>query len=189
MSEQNRARIGQNRSAWPDLGRARGVSRCVGHGEAGVRARNSAVRAKIRSSLSSSPSSPVALLFILLLTMVIMALLPKAVDLEERKDTPSQPASPKGRGPLLITTPPRLPEAVAGRPYLVALAATGGSGPAEWSAEGELPDWLSLDRETGRIGGVPPAETKKPLEFEVRVSDGSDTACARRRAGRAALSI
>src|SRR3954470_6361194 len=59
-----------------------------------------------------------ALLFILLLTMVIMALLPKAIDL---------PAS-GGRGevaeesrPLAIATPGELPEAIAGRPYLVAL--------------------------------------------------------------------
>ena len=38
--------------------RDKGVSVCVGHGEAVARARNSAVRAKIRSSRSSSPSSP-----------------------------------------------------------------------------------------------------------------------------------
>src|SRR4051812_34671353 len=71
-----------------------------------------------------------ALLFILLLTMVIMALLPKAVDL---------PASDPGRVPpdrdesLAITTPDMLPEAIAGRPYTVALAATGGRGPLRWS--------------------------------------------------------
>src|SRR5277367_5676609 len=83
-----------------------------------------------------------ALLFILLLTMVIMALLPKAVDVDVRTNSASQSASQKSRGPLKILTPPRLPEAVSGRPYLVALAATGGSGPPEWSAEGGLPDWL-----------------------------------------------
>ena len=37
-----------------------------------------------------------ALLFILLLTMVIMALLPKAVDLEERKDTAFATREPEG---------------------------------------------------------------------------------------------
>jgi preprotein translocase subunit SecG len=115
-----------------------------------------------------------ALLFILLLTMVIMALLPKAVDLDDRKNASSQSGSQKDRGPLKISTPSRLPEAVAGRAYLVALAATGGSGPPEWSAEGGLPEWLILDKESGRIAGTPPAETKKPLEFEVRVSDGAD---------------
>jgi preprotein translocase subunit SecG len=116
-----------------------------------------------------------ALLFILLLTMVIMALLPKAVDSDERKNASSQSASDKGRVPLKISTPPRLPEAVAGRAYLVALAATGGGGPPEWSVEGGLPEWLMLDRESGRIGGTPPAETKEPFEFRIRVSDGSDT--------------
>ncbi len=116
-----------------------------------------------------------ALLFILLLTMVIMALLPKAMDLEERKNNTSQSASQKGRGPLKIATPPRLPEAVVGRTYLVALAATGGSGSPEWSADAGLPGWLSLDRESGRIAGTPPEETKEPLQFEIRVSDGTDT--------------
>jgi preprotein translocase subunit SecG len=117
-----------------------------------------------------------ALLFILLLTMVIMALLPKAVDEDARNQTGSQSASQKSRGPLKISTPQRLPEAVTGRPYLVALAATGGSGPPEWSAEGGLPEWLSLDRESGRVAGIPPVQTKEPLEFEIRVSDGSDAA-------------
>src|SRR5271157_1729161 len=74
-----------------------------------------------------------ALLFILLLTMVIMALLPKVADLDERSIPVAQPQGQKGRGPLKILTPARLPEAVTGRPYLVALAATGGSGTLEWS--------------------------------------------------------
>ena len=68
-----------------------------------------------------------------------------------------------------------LPEAIAGRPYLVALAATGGGGKSEWSADEGLPDWLTLDRESGRIGGTPPAATKEPLAFGIRVTDGSDT--------------
>ena len=117
-----------------------------------------------------------ALLFILLLTMVIMALLPKVADLENRDNVVAQSDGQKSRGPLGISTPAKLPEAVAGRPYLVALAATGGGGPPEWSAEKGLPDWLVLDRESGRIGGTPPHETKEPLEFLIRVSDGTQTA-------------
>src|SRR5262249_23729564 len=113
-----------------------------------------------------------ALLFILLLTMVIMALLPKAVDLEERPRSISESDTQKSRAPLRISTPPRLPEAIAGRPYLVALAVTGGSGPAAWSIEGTLPDWLTLDRDSGRIGGMPPIQTKEPLTFEIQVTDG-----------------
>src|SRR6185437_15670981 len=65
-----------------------------------------------------------ALLFILLLTMVIMALLPKAIDL------PSSPGAPgeEDSTPLVVRTPETLPEAIAGRPYEVALAADGGRG-------------------------------------------------------------
>src|SRR3984957_6988286 len=67
-----------------------------------------------------------ALLFILLLTMIIMALLPKAADLP----SPGQPDAP---GELTITTPDTLPEAIAKRPYKLALAATGGKGALRWS--------------------------------------------------------
>src|ERR1700729_3084523 len=71
-----------------------------------------------------------ALLFILLLTMVIMALLPKAIDLPSSAETPS---IDQVTLPLAIATPAELPEAIAGRPYVVALAATGGRGPVHWS--------------------------------------------------------
>jgi hypothetical protein len=107
--------------------------------------------------------------------MVIMALLPKAVDLEERPRSISESDTQKSRAPLKIATPPRLPEAIAGRPYLVALAVTGGSGPAAWSVEGTLPDWLTLDRDSGRIGGTPPSQLKEPLAFEIQVTDGVET--------------
>src|SRR3954467_7740622 len=73
-----------------------------------------------------------ALLFILLLTMVIMALLPRAIDL------PSSSQKPPGERealPLAIATPGDLPEAIAGRPYVVALASTGGRGPVRWSVD------------------------------------------------------
>src|SRR3954451_8042770 len=71
-----------------------------------------------------------ALLFILLLTMVIMALLPKAVDLAPPG------ADGKQAEPLAITTPESLPEAIAGRPYTIALAATGGRGVLRWTIDG-----------------------------------------------------
>lgn len=115
-----------------------------------------------------------ALLFILLLTMVIMALLPKAVDIElGEKNQPD--SSPPGGQPLKIATPTRLPEAIAGRSYLVALAATGGSGPLRWTAEGKLPEWLSLDESSGRLAGIPPKETDEPLALEFEVTDGTVT--------------
>src|SRR5215213_411522 len=69
-----------------------------------------------------------ALLFILLLTMVIMALLPKAIDLPASDRSASAVEAPEPSTPLAITTPETLPEAIAGRPYVLALAATGGKG-------------------------------------------------------------
>src|SRR2546428_632227 len=75
-----------------------------------------------------------ALLFILLLAMVIMALLPKAIDLPA-SEAPSQAAASE----LEILTPERLPEAIAGRPYALALAAEGGRGPLRWAVDGPLP--------------------------------------------------
>jgi Putative Ig domain len=118
-----------------------------------------------------------ALLFILLLTMVIMALLPKAVDLgQPDKNSSSEVDANEAAAPLQIATPVTLPDAIAGRPYLVALAATGGHGPLHWSAESELPEWLSLDESTGRIGGTPPKQTGEPIPLRFQVSDGKATA-------------
>lgn len=113
-----------------------------------------------------------ALLFILLLTMVIMALLPKAVDLPTSDGAaPADPAQA-----LTITTPGSLPEAIAGRPYVLALAASGGHGARKWSLDGPLPDGLSLDPASGRIEGTPSRGTPKPAELVVRVSDSSTQA-------------
>jgi hypothetical protein len=109
-----------------------------------------------------------ALLFILLLTMVIMALLPKAIDLP----SPGQ-AEPSEPDALTISTPETLPEAIAGRPYALALAASGGKGPLRWSVSGDLPDGLSLDPPTGVLRGSPRSGTPRPVELVVRVSDGS----------------
>src|SRR6476661_1232125 len=85
-----------------------------------------------------------ALLFILLLTMVIMALIPKAID--------SRPAAAVGEDagpdrPLEIATPADLPEAIAGRPYHLALAAHGATGTPRWMLEGPLPDGLEFEPE------------------------------------------
>jgi hypothetical protein len=115
-----------------------------------------------------------ALLFILLLTMVIMALLPKAVDLpaSDRSRPSGEPEAPS----LAITTPEALPEAIAGHPYTLALAATGGRGVLKWSVAGPLPDGLSLDGPGGLIRGTPRAGTPKPAELVLRVSDGAETA-------------
>ncbi|MBX6313615.1 MAG: hypothetical protein IRY99_11965 [Isosphaeraceae bacterium] len=112
-----------------------------------------------------------ALLFILLLTMVIMALVPKGAD--------TAAPSRSGEGsppPLAITTPEVLPEAIAGRPYAVALAATGGRGPLRWAVDGELPEGLTFDAASGQLRGTPKAGTPRPVELILRVSDGTDRA-------------
>ncbi len=113
-----------------------------------------------------------ALLFILLLTMVIMALLPKAVDLappggdNAREGTEAEPV------PLSIITPEALPEAIAGRPYAIALAAAGGRGALRWNVEGPLPEGLTFDPASGVLQGTPAKGTPQPLSLSVRVSDG-----------------
>jgi hypothetical protein len=113
-----------------------------------------------------------ALLFILLLTMVIMALLPKAIDLP----APDPGASKPEEAALAIATPEDLPEAIAGRPYTVALAATGGRGPLRWAVDGTIPEGLTFDPESARIRGTPKAGTPEPVPLLLRVSDGHDRA-------------
>jgi putative Ig domain-containing protein len=115
-----------------------------------------------------------ALLFILLLTMVIMALLPKAVDSVVSSRDVAQSGAPSDREPLRIATPGALPDAVAGRPYLVALAATGGHGTPRWSVDSRLPEWLTLEESTGRISGIPPRPTEEPLALRISAGDGTE---------------
>lgn len=112
-----------------------------------------------------------ALLFILLLTMVIMALLPKAIDLPStdhaKKDLSTEALS--------IATPDALPEAIAGRPYQIALASKGGRGQARWAVEGAMPAGLHLD-ESGLIQGVPTSGMSEPVTLTLRVLDDSGRA-------------
>ncbi|MDR3636598.1 MAG: Ig domain-containing protein [Isosphaeraceae bacterium] len=114
-----------------------------------------------------------ALLFILLLTMVIMALIPKAVDLPQAS---SGTKAESAAAPLAIATPEALPEAIAGRPYTLALAATGGRGPLKWSVDGQLPEGLEFDPASARLQGTPTKGTPTPVTLTVRVSDGTDRA-------------
>jgi hypothetical protein len=116
-----------------------------------------------------------ALLFILLLTMVIMALLPKAVDLAPPGDNAREGAQTDSV-PLSITTPEALPEAIAGRPYAIALAAAGGRGPLHWNVEGSLPEGLTFDAASGVLQGTPAKGTPQPLSLSIRVSDGDSIA-------------
>lgn len=113
-----------------------------------------------------------ALLFILLLTMVIMALLPRAIDLPSSGKSPAEGAV--DAPPLAIATPGELPEAIAGRPYALALAATGGKGPVRWAVDGRLPEGLAVEPGTGLIRGTPAKGTPEPVSLVLRASDGSD---------------
>jgi hypothetical protein len=114
-----------------------------------------------------------ALLFILLLTMVIMALIPRAVD-----GVRQQPPPGSEKPALAIATPPELPEAIAGRPYAVAMAATGADGPVSWSLVGELPEGLRFDAAGGRIAGTPSRGTRGPVALGLRARDGRGQASA-----------
>ncbi|CAN5873755.1 hypothetical protein BH23PLA1_BH23PLA1_31670 [soil metagenome] len=113
-----------------------------------------------------------ALLFILLLAMVIMALLPKAID----DRLAAGPGEAQDSLPLAIATPEVLPEAIAGRPYTLALATTGGRGPLQWALDGPLPEGLDFDPQTAMLHGTPSAGTPGPVSLVLRVSDGQDRA-------------
>lgn len=119
-----------------------------------------------------------ALLFILLLTMVIMALVPKA-DEEAAKKAKAQNGD--SAVALRVITPETLPEAIAGRPYNVALAAEGGSGPRKWTVSGVMPEGLSLDPETGLIQGTPKKGTPEPVDLVASVNDGTSRASSKLR--------
>jgi hypothetical protein len=116
-----------------------------------------------------------ALLFILLLTMVIMALLPKAIDLPSSEKATGDRAAP----PLAISTPEDLPEAIAGRPYTLALATRGGRGEVRWAVDGDLPEGLEFDPGTGVLRGTPSKGTPEPVPLTLRASDDQGRAAAR----------
>jgi hypothetical protein len=91
----------------------------------------------------------------------------------DRKNQASQDQPPT---PLAITTPATLPEAIAGRPYAVALAATGGQGAVRWTIDGALPEGLAFDPATGVLQGTPKQGTPQPLSLGIRANDGSEIA-------------
>jgi hypothetical protein len=107
--------------------------------------------------------------------MVIMALLPKAIDVELSTQTAASDHPSAPIAPLRIETPATLPDAIAGHPYTLALAATGGRSPYQWAAVSPLPDWLTLDPTSGRLSGTPLAETAQPSTVELQLSDGLTT--------------
>ena len=73
---------------------------------------------------------------------------------------------------LAITTTSTLPAAIAGQPYAVALAATGGVGARGWTLDaGTLPTGLTLSA-NGNLTGTPTAGARA-VPFTVRLTDSS----------------
>ena len=115
-----------------------------------------------------------ALLFILLLTMVIMALIPKA-------DTaaPGSAESTKKPPSLLLEVPETLPEAIAGRPYQFTFSVRGeSSGPLHWSIQEPLPEGLKFDDKVGRLSGELSGRTIESIPMTIQVTDGRSVAGA-----------
>lgn len=106
-----------------------------------------------------------ALLFILLLTMVIMALIPRG-----------SVSTPVNTRKLEIVTLGALPEATNARPYTLAIATRGGSGAISWVMQGELPEGLSFDSERGVISGTPQIDSDRTASFQITAVDESGRA-------------
>lgn len=78
---------------------------------------------------------------------------------------------------LAIVTPPSLPDAVIGMPYICPLAVEGGKRPFTWTASGTtFPDWLKLSS-AGTLTGTAPVAAANPNSFTltVRVTDSANT--------------
>ncbi len=118
-----------------------------------------------------------ALLFILLLTMVIMALLPKAVDVAQlEKSSTSEAESSEKPAPLQIRHSGDASRCHRGSALPGRAGGHGRTRTAALVGAREMPEWLSLDESNGRIGGTPPRQTDKPLPLLFQVSDGNTVA-------------
>jgi preprotein translocase subunit SecG len=115
-----------------------------------------------------------ALLFILLLTMVIMALIPKAdSDVAQVESEPAR--APK----LVLEVPETLPEAVVGRPYAYAFSVRGDStGPLAWSIRDPLPEGVVFDAAAGRLTGSVASDEPASHLLTIQVTDGRTVAGA-----------
>lgn len=118
-----------------------------------------------------------ALLFILLLTMVIMALVPKAD--QAMTQTEAASANPPE---LTLELPENLPEAVVGRPYQYTFSVRGSStSKLQWSITEKLPDGIVLSTDQGSIYGQLDSATGDELFLTVQVSDGNRVASGQTR--------
>ncbi len=83
------------------------------------------------------------------------------------------PVAPVLGAPLALEiTTTSLPDGEVGTDYTATVEAIGGTEPYTWSIDGNLPDGLELDSDTGVISGNSTAEGD--YEFTVQVEDSSD---------------
>jgi hypothetical protein len=83
--------------------------------------------------------------------------------------TATQTFSLTAEGALTITTTSPLPDAIAGKPYSVQLAASGGVSPYTWGATGgSLPAGISLSS-SGMLSGTPTSTGS--FSFTVQATD------------------
>ena len=79
---------------------------------------------------------------------------------------------------LIITTPPRLPDAAGGVAYTVTVSAAGGTLPYIWSiSNGSLPGGMTLNSATGVISGTP--ANSGIFQFTVQVTDSTSVSAAK----------
>lgn len=115
-----------------------------------------------------------ALLFILLLTMVIMALIPKA---DQMAATPKDEKEAPAR--LTLEVPEVLPEAICGRRYQYAFSVRSDSdAPLDWSLRDPLPAGLTFDAKSGRLSGSVEDSDLESIAMVIQVTDGKTVAGA-----------
>lgn len=93
-----------------------------------------------------------------------LAMIIAAVAVASTAQTAPRPSTPRE---FAIVTPERV-RCVEQQPCLIALRASDGKLPLRWRVlRGRLPAGLTLDRDSGRITGTPPAAGQAPLTVEV----------------------
>ncbi|WP_406191261.1 putative Ig domain-containing protein [Streptomyces sp. NBC_01017] len=82
-------------------------------------------------------------------------------------------------GPLAVSFPDSLPDAVVGQDYPATEVASPGGGSPDYTyrvTKGSLPEGLSLNESTGKLTGMPPTVGNGPFTFTITVTDsGSGT--------------
>jgi hypothetical protein len=80
--------------------------------------------------------------------------------------------APMKPAPLQLLTR-ALPAAIARNPYQLWFSAVGGAPPYRWEVQGELPQGMTVESQSGLLSGAPPRRAEYPLQL--RVSDAAGT--------------